>query len=243
MCAAFAVFASMEPVQRQLIVKSAVTTTPATLVWEQWAAPLPRQLNNVRMSQAEAQAVSLKDAVLPATSTPQTGILAFTSTALLAIIAFAVKFGQKANATPRAAFKSMSAVMVAGEGGAPAVGESRWTFVMTEDALSKQPNGRAQGEIEGVDLAFIKTGSQIYAMQARCPHLGVPMAGAKVEKGAITCSQHKSRWACATGAVEEWLPGGGVNAMQRLISPPCGLAVYETKIEDGKIYIDVSHPK
>ncbi len=60
--------------------------------------------------------------------------------------------------------------------------------------------------------------------QARCPHLGVPMAGAKVEKGAITCSQHKSRWACATGAVEEWLPGGGVNAMQRLISPPCGLA-------------------
>ena len=75
------------------------------------------------------------------------------------------------------------------------------------------------------------------SVQARCPHLGIAMAGGKVQNGVITCSQHKSSWNCETGEVKEWLPGGGFNVVQRLVSPPCGLAVYDTKVEDGKIYV------
>ena len=55
----------------------------------------------------------------------------------------------------------------------------------------------------------------------------------------ITCSQHKSSWSCDSGESKDWLPGGGVNAVQRLVSKPCDLATYETKVEDGKIFVNL----
>ena len=76
-----------------------------------------------------------------------------------------------------------------------------------------------------------------FSLQARCPHLGIPLAGGNIEDGIITCSQHKSSWNCTSGESVEWLPGGGINAAQRLISPTCGLAVYETKVENGEVFV------
>jgi nitrite reductase/ring-hydroxylating ferredoxin subunit len=138
--------------------------------------------------------------------------------------------------------KQMSVAMfaVTSETVPPADDGKQWSFVMTTAALDKQPNRRAQGTVDGVQIALLTEGSNIYAVQAKCPHLGIPLAGGKVENGVITCSQHKSSWSCDTGEVNEWLPGGGVNAVQRLVSKPCTVATYKTKVEDGKIYINLN---
>ena len=37
----------------------------------------------------------------------------------------------------------------------------------------------------------------------------------------------------------EWLPGGPINAAMRLVSPACGLSVYQTLVKDGNIYVDL----
>ena len=50
----------------------------------------------------------------------------------------------------------------------PATGDGRaWTFVMTESQLAQQPNKRASGEVGGVELALIKDGARLYAVQVR----------------------------------------------------------------------------
>lgn len=48
---------------------------------------------------------------------------------------------------------------------------------------------------------------QVYACANQCPHLGTPLTDGSVADGVLTCTQHKSSFDLATGAVAgQWCP-------------------------------------
>ena len=58
---------------------------------------------------------------------------------------------------------------------------------------------------EGVRLAVIKQGQTVYALENKCPHVGLPLGRGKIENGEIICPFHGSRFKIATGENTDWV--------------------------------------
>jgi nitrite reductase/ring-hydroxylating ferredoxin subunit len=59
----------------------------------------------------------------------------------------------------------------------------------------------------GKSYVLTKVGADYYAVENRCPHLGLPLAGGRVQDGTITCPFHGSRFDICTGANLDWVNG------------------------------------
>lgn len=57
----------------------------------------------------------------------------------------------------------------------------------------------------GQKLVLFKKGDAIFALQNKCPHVGLPLGGGKVENGQIVCPFHGSRFDIETGANKDWV--------------------------------------
>ena len=59
--------------------------------------------------------------------------------------------------------------------------------------------------------------NEVYAVQAKCPHLGLPLIKSKIENNEIICPFHKSAFDLCVGEVKCWSPWpkllGGVLGM------------------------------
>jgi len=108
-------------------------------------------------------------------------------------------------------------------------------------AVSDLPDGKMREfTVNGKAVLLVRAGVKVYAVQAKCPHLGGSLAKGELDGTVIQCPLHGSRFDVATGAVVRWLKGEGlVYSLGKTLKKPRGLAVYEVKVEGGRIKIKV----
>jgi len=132
--------------------------------------------------------------------------------------------------------------------------EGFWEYALRDEDLAR--GGRRIVQVAtpfapqgGKKIIVARVGKEgkVFAFDYMCPHLGVSLADGKfgVTNDGLTieCSQHKSVFNIESGKCEDWLPGGGWNALQRMVTPECNLLTYPTLVKDGNIFVDMSKSK
>ena len=103
-------------------------------------------------------------------------------------------------------------------------------------------------EVAHTNMVVARVGNGFCAVANKCPHLGLPLAGGKLdaERGTITCPFHNSRFDLCTGANLDWATGiVGIHMpkwSQKLIALgklPAPVEAYEIIEEDGKLYVEL----
>lgn len=110
------------------------------------------------------------------------------------------------------------------------------------DLAELQQKERETAVIDGQKILFIWHNDQVHAMQAHCPHFKLPLTKGKVtEECSIICPFHKSEFDLATGDVKCWSPWpAAVGKLLGKVVKPNKLKIYPTRIEAGKIQVDVA---
>ena len=57
----------------------------------------------------------------------------------------------------------------------------------------------------GVKLVLIRKNGGVFAIENKCPHLGLPLGRGKIEGGQIVCPFHGSRFDIETGENKDWV--------------------------------------
>ena len=113
-----------------------------------------------------------------------------------------------------------------------------WTEAILEDELVE--GERKVIKIGGHSVLLIRHDDEIYAIASACPHMRLPLKGAKVHDHTITCPWHHSSFDLDTGDVKEWSPWPpAVGRMLGALSREKALSVFPTKVEQGKIWMNV----
>lgn len=94
--------------------------------------------------------------------------------------------------------------------------------VLDESVLAD--NGVEIIEVEGQRVALIKRFGKIYALHNTCPHLGGSLGRGALQGNALICPLHHWTFDLASGRCISGVPDEKV-------------AVYETKLEGGKIWL------
>ena len=108
----------------------------------------------------------------------------------------------------------------------------------------------SQGELGEGDRKVVPVGERsillihhrgsVYALDSRCPHMRLPLKGAKIEGTTLTCPWHHSAFDLRTGDVQDWSPWPpAVGKMLGALRREQALTVYATKVEDGQIWVSV----
>jgi len=81
-------------------------------------------------------------------------------------------------------------------------------------------------ELDDLDVAVVKVGEEVFAIEDVCSHADVPLSEGEVEDCTIECALHGSRFDLRTGK-----PTG----------PPATrpVPVFATSVLDGDVYIDL----
>lgn len=58
--------------------------------------------------------------------------------------------------------------------------------------------------VEGVEIALFRTGDQVFAIDARCPHADGPLADGMVCGEVVVCPLHLRRVNLRSAEVEDW---------------------------------------
>lgn len=106
--------------------------------------------------------------------------------------------------------------------------------------LSELPDGaRRVIQIGPRKVLVLHVQGEILAVDNACPHVGLPL-----EKGRITddcgivCPFHHSAFDLRSGDVKEWSPWPpGIGRLLGAIARQKALPVYDTKIEDGHLWV------
>lgn len=97
-------------------------------------------------------------------------------------------------------------------------------------ALSDVPQGAALAiELDGIDVALVRDGDDIYAISDWCSHAEIPLSDGDVEGCEIECFLHGSRFDLRTG-----------EALGLPATEP--VPIYRTKVEGDTVFVDVSTP-
>lgn len=85
-------------------------------------------------------------------------------------------------------------------------------------------------ELDQVDVAVVRVGDEIFAIEDLCSHAEVPLSDGEVDGCTIECELHGSRFDLRTGK-----PTG----------PPANrpVPVYETSVIDGDVYAQLDAAK
>ncbi|MFC1915709.1 Rieske (2Fe-2S) protein [Chloroflexota bacterium] len=94
----------------------------------------------------------------------------------------------------------------------------------------------AQGRV----ILVAKIEDKYYAADNRCPHLGGNLSQGKLEGTIVTCLRHGSQFDLTDGRIVRWTTWSGmISRLSKVLKPPKPLTVYNTKIENGKILIEI----
>ncbi len=106
--------------------------------------------------------------------------------------------------------------------------------------------GRQVFNVEGTSVLVVKVGEQFRAVANKCPHLGLPLAGGKVEEETITCPFHGSKFDLKTGENLDWVTSfagvkipGWSRKLLEMGKQPTPLQTFPVVIEDGRLYIEL----
>ena len=103
-------------------------------------------------------------------------------------------------------------------------------------------------EVANTSMVVARVGAGFCAVSNKCPHLGLPLAGGKldVEQGTITCPFHNSRFDLCSGENLDWATGVvGLTLpkwSQKLIAlgkQPAPVEAYEIIEDDGKLFVEL----
>lgn len=99
-------------------------------------------------------------------------------------------------------------------------------------------NARKVVEVGVFKVLVIHTQGQFFAVDNRCPHMGLPLKGGKIEDGAVVCPFHHSAFDLASGDVKAWSPwpplvGKALGSLAREKALP----VFRTEIKDGDLWV------
>ncbi len=112
-----------------------------------------------------------------------------------------------------------------------------WVDLLASTELPE--GGRRVVRAGGQEILLLRQGGQVYAVAARCPHMGAPLERGKVTpEGSLICPWHHSAFNLRTGDVETWTPwppavGRVLGALRRERALP----VYPAKEEAGRIWV------
>jgi 3-phenylpropionate/trans-cinnamate dioxygenase ferredoxin subunit len=98
-----------------------------------------------------------------------------------------------------------------------------WTYVMEDAALPE--GGMAPAYPLGVNVVLARAGGAVYAVSGKCVHMACPLFTGKLADYTITCPCHDWRFDIRTGKF--------------LDAPELGLAVYPTKSEAGRLFVNL----
>jgi nitrite reductase/ring-hydroxylating ferredoxin subunit len=113
--------------------------------------------------------------------------------------------------------------------------------------VSEFPAGQCKSvHVEGATVLVAQVDQQFYAVANQCPHLGLPLAGGKLNGATLTCPWHNSTFDLRTGQNLDWVPGvaglkmpGWVRSLVALGKQPHGVRTYPTAVKDGKLYVEL----
>jgi 3-phenylpropionate/trans-cinnamate dioxygenase ferredoxin subunit len=101
--------------------------------------------------------------------------------------------------------------------------EMSWTYVLDDTALLESVMMPCYPL--GVNVLLARVGGSVYATSGMCVHMACPLFTGKLEGYIVTCPCHDWRFDIRTGKF--------------LDAPELGLAIYSTKSEDGKLFINL----
>jgi 3-phenylpropionate/trans-cinnamate dioxygenase ferredoxin subunit len=88
------------------------------------------------------------------------------------------------------------------------------------------------------EILLARVGERYYAAESRCPHMGGELSLGTLEGTMVTCPVHHSRFDLEDGRVERWTDWPAiVMAMAKYLKAPRALAVYEVKVEEGRVLV------
>ncbi len=115
----------------------------------------------------------------------------------------------------------------------------KWVKVLADAELAE--GERRVMDVQGRSIALIRHGGELFALGAKCPHLGGPLHKGKISDGhIIECPWHHSKFDMRTGEVIAWSTWPPVaNVVLGAISPEKRLTVYPTRVQDGQIEVGI----
>jgi nitrite reductase/ring-hydroxylating ferredoxin subunit len=93
--------------------------------------------------------------------------------------------------------------------------------------------------VAGRQILLAMVGDKYYAVDNLCPHMKGNLAQGKLEGTVVTCPLHGSQFDISNGQVVRWLKGGLMSKLGKAIKPSKDLTVYNVKVEDGKVLVEV----
>lgn len=112
---------------------------------------------------------------------------------------------------------------------------------------SNFPEGKAQVARAG-DTAIVvnHVNGQFYAVENRCPHMGLPLGAKKVEGAIITCPFHGSKFDMCTGENLDWVANfAGVKLpewsrkLAAMGKKPQSLKTFRVFAEDEILFVEI----
>lgn len=118
--------------------------------------------------------------------------------------------------------------------------------VMIGSTSDVPANGLKTFDAEGTPIVVAKVGDGYCAVVNKCPHLGLPMAGGKLEGNAIVCPWHNSKFDMCTGKNLDWVAGVvGVKLPEwsrRIVAlgkEPTPIQSFKVIEEEGKLFVEM----
>jgi|GEM_PF-591399 len=108
-----------------------------------------------------------------------------------------------------------------------------YTFAYDWDLLKEKKKVRIQ--LGSRTLLLLAFGDKAYAIADKCPHKGYPISTGRFDKNVIQCKEHGLEIDIQTGIAVN-------NAKTCLLIPNAqerAIKTYQTKIENGKVYVDL----
>lgn len=78
---------------------------------------------------------------------------------------------------------------------------------------------------KGIGVLLVRLGDQLHAIRNRCYHMGCPLEGGLLEGPILMCPCHDWRFDVRDG--------------QFVDAPELSIPVYETRVEDGKVLVNL----
>jgi nitrite reductase/ring-hydroxylating ferredoxin subunit len=101
-------------------------------------------------------------------------------------------------------------------------------------------------DADGRSVVVARVGEGYCAVVNKCPHMGLPVAGGKLEGDAIVCPWHNSKFELCTGKNLDWVPGVvGVKLpdwsrkIVALGKEPHPIQSFTVTEEDGRLFVDM----
>ena len=113
-------------------------------------------------------------------------------------------------------------------------------FIAVGKTTELKDGAMQEVSVRGSKILLARAGENFYAAESRCPHLGASLAGGTLHGSVATCPRHGSQFDLTDGHVVRWTQWSGlISRLNRALKSPRSLKVYPTKVEDGKILVEL----